>query len=139
MPIEPYLNFDGRCEEAIEFYKKALGAECTMLMRFNQSPEPCPPGQMAPGYETKIMHASLNIGGATVMASDCYCKGNPQFQGVTLSLSVKDEAAATKAFNALADGGQIHMPLGKTFFSKIFGMVADKFGVPWMVIVPQPM
>jgi PhnB protein len=139
MAIEPYLNFDGRCEEAIEFYKKALGAECTMLMRFNESPEPCPPGQMGPGYESKVMHASLNIGGATVMASDCYCKGQPVFQGVTLSLSVKDEAAADKAFNALADGGQIHMPLGKTFFAKRFGMVADKFGVPWMVIVPQPM
>ncbi len=139
MPIEPYLNFDGRCEEAIEFYKKALGAECTMLMRFNQSPDPCPPGMMAPGYENKVMHASLNIGGATVMASDCYCKGQPAFQGVTLSLSVKDEAAADKAFNALSDGGQIHMPLGKTFFSPRFGMVADKFGVPWMVIVPQQM
>ncbi len=137
MPIEPYLNFDGRCEEAIEFYKKALGAECTMLMRFNQSPDPTPPGMLAPGSENKVMHASLNIGGATIMASDCYCKGNPSFQGVTLSLSVKDEAAANKAFKALSDGGQVHMPLGKTFFSPRFGMVADRFGVPWMVIVPQ--
>jgi PhnB protein len=138
MAIEPYLNFDGRCEEAIEFYKKALNAEVTMLLRVKDSPE-CGPGGITPGTENKIMHATLNIGGANVMASDCYCKGNPQFQGVTLSLSVKDEAAADKAFNALAEGGQIHMPLSKTFFSPRFGMVADKFGVGWMVIVPQQM
>ncbi len=137
MAIEPYLNFDGRCEEAIEFYKKALGAEVVMLMRFGESPDPCPPSTMAPGSENKVMHASLNIGGSTVMASDGYCQGKANFNGITLSLSIKDDAAADKAFNALAEGGQIHMPLGKTFFSPRFGMVADKFGVPWMVIVPQ--
>ncbi len=139
MPIEPYLNFDGRCEEAIEFYKKALGAEVEMLMRFNESPEPSPPGAASPGTENKIMHASLKIGDARIMASDGYCQGKAGFSGITLSLSVGDEAAADKAFNALADGGQIHMPLGKTFFSPRFGMVADRFGVPWMIIVPQRM
>jgi PhnB protein len=137
MPIEPYLNFDGRCEEAIEFYKKALGAEVAMLMRFSESPEPCSPGMVPPGSENKIMHSSLRIGDATIMASDCNCKGNPNFQGITLSLTVKNEAAADKAFNALSDGGQVHMPLGKTFFSPRFGMVADPFGVSWMIIVPQ--
>ena len=136
MAIEPYLNFDGRCEEAVEFYKKALGAEVTMFLRMKDSPEK-PPGGIVPGTENKVMHASFNIGGATVMASDCYSKGQPHFQGITLSLSVKDAAAADKAFNALAEGGQVHMPLTKTFFSPRFGMVADKFGVPWMVIVPQ--
>lgn len=139
MAIEPYLNFDGRCEEAIEFYKKALGAEVLMLMRFSDSPEPPPADKMAPGTEDKVMHACMSIGGTNVMASDGYCQGKGGFNGITLSLSVKDEAAADKAFNALAAGGQIHMPLGKTFFSPRFGMVADKFGVPWMIIVPQSM
>jgi len=137
MAIEPYLNFDGRCEEAIEFYKKALGAEVTMLMRFKENPEPNAPGMMAPGSENKVMHASLRIGGSNLMASDGYCKGEPNFGGVTLSLSVPNEAAADRAFNALIEGGQVHMPLTKTFFSPRFGMLADKFGVPWMVIAQQ--
>jgi PhnB protein len=136
MPIEPYLNFAGRCEEAIEFYKKALGAEVTMLMRVSDSPEP-PPGGVTPGTENKVMHSSLRIGDATIMASDGYCKGNPNFSGITLSLSVANQAAADRAFNALSDGGKIHMPLTETFFSPRFGMVADRFGVPWMVIVPR--
>ena len=139
MQVQPYLFFDGRCEDALEFYKKALGAEVTMLMRFKESPDPHPPGTMAPGSEDKVMHASLRIGDANIMASDGYCQGKQTFGGITLSLSVKDEAAADKAFNGLSDGGQIHMPLGKTFFSPRFGMIADKFGVPWMVIVPQQM
>src|SRR4029079_16214549 len=136
MAIEPYLNFDGRCEEAIEFYKKAIGAEVTMLLRVSDSPEQ-PPGGIKPGTENKIMHASLRIGGSNVMASDGYCTSNPNFSGITLSLSVSDAPSAGRAFNALAEGGKIHMPLCKTFFSPRFGLVADKFGVPWMVIVPQ--
>src|SRR4051812_8028177 len=136
MLIEPYLNFDGRCEEAIEFYKKALGAEVTMLMRFSDSPEQ-PPGGMIPGTENKIMHASLRVGDATIMLSDGYCKCSPNFSGITLSLNVPNEAAADRAFNALSDGGNIHMPLTKTFFSPRFGMLADRFGVPWMIIVRQ--
>src|SRR6476646_10690235 len=106
MAIEPYLNFDGRCEEAIEFYKKALGAEVTMLMRNNESPEPHPPGMMAPGTENKVLHASLRVGGSNIMASDGYCKGQPNFNGITLSLSVADEAAADRAFSALSEGGK---------------------------------
>lgn len=136
MSIEPYLNFDGRCEEAIEFYKKALGAEVAMLMRVCDSPEQ-PPGGIAAGTENKIMHASLRIGDATIMLSDGYCKGSQTFSGITLSLTVPNEAAADRAFNALSDGGNIHMPLTKTFFSPRFGMVADRFGVPWMIIVRQ--
>src|SRR5690349_17410159 len=137
MAIEPYLNFDGRCEEAINFYKKALGAEVTMLMRFKECPEPHSPGMMAPGSENKIMHASMRIGGANVMASDGYCKGQSNFGSITLSLSVADEAAADRAFNALSDGGKVHMPLTKTFFSPRFGMLADKFGVPWMIVTQK--
>ena len=136
MPIEPYLNFDGRCEEAIEFYKKALGAEVMMLMRVSDSPEQ-PPGGVTPGTENKIMHASLRIGSATIMLSDGYCKGSPTFSGITLSLTVPDESAADRAFKALSDGGKVHMPLTKTFFSPRFGMLADRFGVPWMIIVRQ--
>jgi PhnB protein len=134
MPIEPYLFFNGRCEEAVEFYKKALGAEVLMLMRFKESPEPPQPGMIPPGWESKIMHTSLRIGNTTVMASDG-CSEGTNFQGFSLSLSVANDAEAERAFTALADGGQVKMPLTKTFWSPRFGMVADRFGVGWMVTV----
>ena len=137
MQIQPYLFFEGRCEEAIEFYKQALGAEVEMLMRIKDSPEPPPPGMHPPGSENKVMHASLRIGGAVLMASDGRCSGRPSFQGITLSLDAKDEAEAKRMFGALGAGGEVRMPLGKTFFSPCFGMLADRFGVGWMVIVPQ--
>ena len=138
MKVQPYLFFEGRCEEAIEFYKKAIGAEVLMLMRMKESPEPQPPGMMPPGSENKIMHAALRIGDTEVMASDGMAKGKPEFKGVFLSLSAANEAEADRLFNALADGGQVQMPIGKTFFSPRFGMVADRFGVSWMVnVVPQ--
>ncbi len=135
MQVTPYLFFDGRCEEAVEFYKKALGAKVGMLMRFNESPDPPPPGMVAPGSENKIMHAALRIGDSTVMASDGRAQGKPKFEGFSLSLNAKDEAEADRLFAALSDGGEVRMPLGKTFFAKRFGMVADRFGVGWMVIV----
>ncbi len=135
MAIEPYLFFNGRCEEAVEFYKKALGAEVLMMMRFKESPEPHPPGMLPPGSESKIMHACIRIGDASVMASDGRCTGQTDFQGFSLSLTVANEAEAEKKFAALADGGQVQMPLGKTFWSPCFGMVADRFGVGWMVSV----
>jgi PhnB protein len=135
MQVQPYLFFEGRCEEAIEFYRKALGAEVTMLMRFKDSPEPPAPGMCAPGSENKVMHANLRIGDTAVMVSDGRCGGQPSFQGFSLSLAVHDGAEAARRFAALADGGHVHMPLGKTFFSSRFGMVADRFGVLWMIIV----
>ena len=135
MLVQPYLFFDGRCEEAVDFYRRALGAEVTMLMRFKDSPEPPAPGMCPPGSEDKVMHANLRIGDATVMASDGRCQGRPSFQGFSLSLTVRDDAEAERRFAALADGGKVQMPLAKTFFSPRFGMVADRFGVSWMVIV----
>ena len=135
MPVQPYLFFDGRAEEAIAFYRQALGAEVTMMMRYSDSPEPMPPGMVPPGSENKIMHASLQIGDATVMASDGGCRGAANFQGFSLSVSAKDDADAQALFDRLGDGGQVQMPLGKTFFAPAFGMVADRFGVSWMVIV----
>jgi PhnB protein len=135
MRVQPYLFFDGRCEEAIEFYKRALGAEVLALMRFRESPDPPPPGMLAPGSEDKVMHASLRIGETEVMASDGRCAGEPAFQGVSLSLSVAGEAEADRLFGALAEGGQVQMPIGRTFFSPCFGMVADRFGVSWMIVV----
>jgi len=135
MQVQPYLFFDGRCEDAIEFYRKTLGAEVTMLMRFKDSPEPPAPGVCPPGSGDKVMHASMRIGDTTVMASDGRCQGRPSFQGFSLSLAVGDDAEAERRFAALADGGQIQMPLAKTFFASRFGMVADRFGVSWMIIV----
>ena len=135
MQVQPYLFFDGRCEEAVEFYKSVLGAEVTMLMRFKDSPEPCGDGTLPPGGEGKVMHASFRIGDTTVMASDGRCQGRPDFRGFSLSLSAADDAEAERLFAALADGGQVQVPLAKTFFSSRFGMVADRFGVPWMVVV----
>lgn len=134
MQVQPYLYFDGRCEEAIEFYKKTLGAEVTMLMRFKESPEPQAPGMMPPGSEDKVMHSTFRIGDTTLMASDGRCMGQPNFQGFALSLTVPDVAAAERQFAALAEGGQVQMPLTKTFFSPSFGMVADLFGVVWIIL-----
>jgi PhnB protein len=136
MQVQAYLFFDGRCEEAIEFYKKYLGAKVEMMMRFKESPEK-PPANCMPTSDEKIMHASLRIGDTTVMASDGMANGKPEFKGFSLTLNAKDETEADRLFNALAQGGQVQMPLGKTFFSPRFGMVADKFGVSWMVIVEQ--
>jgi PhnB protein len=132
MQVQPYLFFDGRCEEAIEFYRRAIGAEVTMLMRFKTAPEP---GMSPPGGGDKVMHSSLRIGDTTVLASDGHCGGKPSFQGFSLSLTAADDAEADRLFGALGDGGQVQMPLGKTFFSSRFGMVADRFGVGWMVYV----
>jgi len=135
--VEPYLFFNGRCEEAIEFYRQALGAEVLMLMRFKDSPEPPQPGMHPPGAENKVMHAALRIGENILMASDGRCTGKPSFAGFSLSLRVQTEAQADRLFAALADGGRAELPLAKTFFSPRFGMVTDRFGVCWMVIVQQ--
>lgn len=135
MKVQPYLFFDGRCAEAIEFYKKAVDAEVGMMMRFGESPEGGPSGVPA----DSVMHASFTVGNTVVMASDGYAKGQPKFEGFALSISAKDEAEAKKLFEALAEGGEITQPLTKTFFSPSFGMLKDKFGVHWMVVVPQEM
>ncbi|MGQ3052591.1 MAG: VOC family protein [Roseateles sp.] len=133
MKIEPYLFFDGRCEEAIEFYQKALGAKVEFMMRNSESPEPPPEGMLPPGSEDKIMHATLHVGGALLMMSDGMCNGEGSFKGFSLSLDCPDADAAREAFAALADGGQVTMPLAKTFWAPLFGMVSDRFGVGWMV------
>jgi PhnB protein len=128
--IQPYLFYNGHCEEAIDFYRAAVGAEVTMLMRFKESPDPT-----SHGMEEKVMHASLRIGDTTVLVSDGRCSGPLSFQGFALSLTVPDDAEAERLFAALGDGGQVQMPLTKTFFSSKFGMVADRFGVTWMIYV----
>jgi len=131
--IQPYLFFNGSCEQAIEFYRKALGAEIEMMMRFKESPEPPPPGAVPPGFENKIMHASFRVGQTTVLASDGCSADKLRFQGFSLSLSVPTEAEADRAFTTLADGGQVKMPLTKTFFSPRFGMLEDRFGIGWII------
>lgn len=135
--IQPYLFLEGRCEDAIEFYKRALGAEVDMLMRYKDSPEPQPPG-CAPPDANKVMHASVRIGNQSVLMSDGRCSGQPDFKGFSLTLTAGSEAEADQRFKALADGGKVAMPLTKTFFAQKFGMLEDKFGVGWMLIVrPQ--
>jgi len=134
MQVQSYLFFDGRAEEGIEFYKKTLGAEVTMLMRFKDSPDQ---SMCKPGDENKVMHAYMNIGETGVMISDGRNTGNPNFQGFALSIATKTEAEANKLFTALGDGGKVTMPQTKTFFSPRFGMVADKFGMNWMILVAK--
>jgi PhnB protein len=131
--VEPYLFFDGRCEEALEYYKQTLGAEVLALMRFKDSPDPATCGGASP---EKVMHANFRVGETLIMASDGRCTGQPKFEGFSLSLTVPDDATADKRFAALSEGGQVQLPLTSTFFASRFGMVADKFGVGWMIIVP---
>jgi PhnB protein len=141
LQVQPYLMFDGRCDEALEFYRRALGAEVTMCMRFKDAP-PQPEGGMCtppPDIENKVMHASFRIGGSEILASDGDCQGRTAFQGFSLSLTAPTEAGAKRMFAALSEGGAVQMPLGKTFFSAAFGMVADRFGVSWMVYVKPAM
>jgi PhnB protein len=137
MLVQSYLFFDGRCEEAIDFYRGALHADLQMLLRFKDNPEPEKAGGIAPGTENKVMHAQLRVGETIIMASDGRCTGKPNFQGTALALTVATEAEAEQRFAALADGGQVSMPLAKTFFSPRFGMVSDRFGVLWMVLVAK--
>jgi PhnB protein len=133
MQVQPYLFFDGRAEEAIEFYRRALGAEVEMLMRFKECPDQ---GHVPPGGGDKVMHACMRIGDTAVMASDGKCAGQPSFNGFALSISATDEAEAERLFKAISEGGQVQMPMAKTFFAKRFGMAADRFGVSWMVVTP---
>ena len=135
MELQPYVFFDGRCEEAVSFYQRTLGAEVQMMMRIKDSPEPPQPGVHPPGSENKILHTSFRVGDTVLMASDGRCEGKPVFKGFALSLPVPTEAEANRLFKALADGGQVQMPLTKTFFSPGFGMVADRFGVTWMLMI----
>ena len=134
MTVQPYLQFDGRCEEALEFYKKAVGAKVEMLMRFKESPEP---QYNPPRSDNKVMHCSLRIGDSTVMASDGGCTNKASFGGFSLTLSAATDAEANRLFAALSDGGKVEMPMTKTFFASQFGILSDRFGVSWMVITAQ--
>jgi len=136
MKVEPYVFFDGRCDEAIEFYKKALGAKVNMLMRYKDSPD-LNSAMIPPGGENKVMHSNVSIGDSQVMMSDGHCGGTPKFDGFTLSITGSSDAEVERIFKALSEGGAVNMPLTKTFFSSKFGMVNDKFGVSWMVLVAQ--
>lgn len=135
MRVEPHLCFEGRCEEALEFYRRALGAEVQIMMRFRDMPGPSSAGGAPPGCENKVMHATIRIGDTKTMASDGNCTGKPDFKGIDLALQVRDLIAAERLFTALAEGGQVRIPLAKTFWSPGFAMVTDRFGVGWMINV----
>ena len=137
MAITPYLFFDGRAEEAARFYSQAIGAEVAMMLRFSDSPDPVPEVMIPPGAQDKVMHMELRIGDARLFCSDGNCGGAPVFQGSAVALEAGNEAEARRWFEGLSQGGQVQMPMGATFFSPCFGMVADRFGVAWMVIVPM--
>jgi PhnB protein len=142
MKVEPYLMFEGRCEEALDFYRRALGAQVNVLMRYKENPDPagapgCADGSGPGPTPEMVMHAEFSVGQTTLMASDGMGSGKTSFQGISLALSPADEAEAKRLFDALAEGGQVQMPLSKTFFSQAFGMVADRFGVSWMVVAPE--
>ncbi len=132
MQVHPYLFFDGRCEEALEFYQTALGAEVVHLLRFRESPEPT---MIPPGAEDKVMHASFRIGDSIILASDGECQNRPAFQGFALSLMPPDDATGERLFAVLSEGGQVVMPMAQTFFASRFGMVTDRFGVMWLIVV----
>ncbi|MEJ1159064.1 VOC family protein [Prosthecomicrobium sp. N25] len=134
MGIRPYIFFDGRCEEALDFYRTALGAEVTALMRYADNPDRSQPSMVPPGSEQKVMHAQLSVGGGEIFCSDGLCHGQPRFQGISVTLDVPTAAEADRAFAALAEGGTVQMPMAATFFSPRFGMVADRFGLGWMII-----
>ncbi len=137
MQVQPYLFFEGRCEEALKFYGTAVGAKLIDLMHYKDNPDPQAAGGCADGSAPppdKVMHASFSIGDTTLMASDGMVSGKPDFKGISLSITAANDAEAKRLFNALSEGGQVQMPLGKTFFASSFGMVADRFGVSWMVI-----
>lgn len=137
MPVEPYLFFNGCCEEALDFYQQAIGARLEMKMRFQESPDPAPEGRLPEGWGEKIMHASILAGDARIMLSDGNCSGEGSFRGFALSLAAPTEEDASRIFTALSNSGRIDMPIGRTFWSPCFGMVTDRFGVQWMVTVTR--
>lgn len=137
MLVQAYLNFDGRTEEALEFYRQALGAEVEMMLRMGEGPAEY---EVPPEQKNLVMHACFRVGDTHIMASDCHCKGQPAFDGFSLSITADNAEQAAKLFNALSEGGQVEQPLTETFFASHFGVVKDRFGVSWMVVVllPQP-
>ena len=138
MFVQPYLYFEGRCEEALEFYRGALGAQVTMLMRWKDAPQPTEPGARPHAPENKVMHAAFRIGDTEILASDGQSQGRPTFQGFALALSTSSDAETDRLFGALADGGQVLQPLTSTFFTSRFGMLVDRFGVSWTLLTDVP-
>jgi len=136
MNVQPYISFEGRAQEAIDFYKTALGAEVEVVMQFKDAP---PDMQANMPNKDKVMHSAFKVGDTTIMATDGQCSGKSEFSGITLTIQANSDAEAEKLFNALAQGGKVNMPMSETFFATRFGMVADKFGVSWMVIHSKPM
>lgn len=135
MHVQPYVFFNGRCEEALAFYGEVLGAETVSLLRFRENPDPPGPGCIGPGLDEKIMHAEFRIGSSTILASDGMADGKPVGSGISLSVTVESPEIAKRVFDALSTGGAVQMPMGPTFFSPAFGMVADRFGLSWMIYV----
>ncbi|MCB1852433.1 MAG: VOC family protein [Gammaproteobacteria bacterium] len=133
--VNNYLFFSGRCEEALDYYCRHLGARIELLFRFGDSPEPIPEGAIPPDFDNKVMHAEFTLGDTRLFASDG-CSINGPVGGFSLALTLTVEEAVRRAFTALADGGSIVMPLEPTFWSPLYGQVNDRFGISWMVMMP---
>ena len=135
MDVQTTLNFYGRTEEALLFYGKTIDAETLFLMRFRDCPDPSP---SRPGLEEKIFHATFRIGSTEIRASDCGCEKPPTrttFAGFSLLLGVEIPQEAEHFFSALSDDGQIQIPLQETFFAERYGIVVDRFGISWKIVV----
>lgn len=136
MTIQPCLNFEGRCEEALDFYRHALGAEVTALLRYEDGPPVAEDAPLAPGFGAKVLHASFRVGGTTVVANDGRCTGRPAFDGFSLQIAAPDGVGAGRIFAALGDGGRVRLPAVRTSLTPVFGVVTDRFGVSWTVVAP---
>ena len=136
MDVQPYLSFEGRAQEALDFYKSAVGATVDVIMHFKDAP-PEVQAQMSPDSREKIMHAAFRLGDTQLFASDGRCTGKASFSGVSLTINAASNEEAEKLFGALGKGGQVTMPMSETFFAYRFGILADKFGVNWMILYPK--
>lgn len=130
MQVNPYLLYNGNCEEAFNYYVRALGGKVDMMARYQGSPAA---DHVPPEWASKVMHAQLSIDGEVLMAADAPPGAAKPPAGFAVSLQVEDPAKADRVFAALADGGEITMPIDKTFWARRFGMCVDRFGIPWMI------
>ncbi|WP_250124683.1 VOC family protein [Chroococcidiopsis sp. CCMEE 29] len=137
MKLNPYLMFNGQCEAAFKFYEQCLGGKITTMMPYGESPEPLMTDQLTPEWRNKIMHVSLTIGDQELMGSDSPPEYDEEAKGFSVSISLNDPIEGERIFNTLAENGTVRMPFQQTFWAYRFGMLVDRFGIPWMINCDQ--